>query len=425
MKQALESGWPTKDKGKAAEYWQYRNEISRTDGLLLYRNQIIIPQSMRREMLEKIHVGHLGMDKCKQRARQSVFWPSMNRDIEEFVRKCKECSRHQPSKPTEPLQSHELPSYPWQRVGSDLFSWGHKDYLILVDYLTLWPEVYKLDRANSANVITSFKDSFSRNGVPHTVVSDNGTQYSAKRFKAFGRSWGFEHITSSPYHARSNGLAEITVKSVKNIIKKCHESNEDIFEGLLVLRNSPLKCGYSPAEMMFQRQLCDNLPRAQSGKETSVKRDLAQERLQAKQYHDRKQVVLDRSLFREGELVAVQDTLTGEWLKRAEIIKLVAPRSYEVKMLGSGNVLRRNQRHLRKLHCLGGLKLSKIDSNVVGSGGQIMTGDREKLDSDSEESDGWITTSSDWVTDSDEEVQQVSSFGRIIKPRQMPDYDDL
>ncbi|KAJ8335412.1 hypothetical protein SKAU_G00387540 [Synaphobranchus kaupii] len=91
----LQHGWT---KGKYSKYYPIRSELSVVNGLLLRRNRIIIPVSMRQEMLSWIHEGHLGIDKCKRRAREAVYWPRINVDIEELISKCDTCLRHRSTK---------------------------------------------------------------------------------------------------------------------------------------------------------------------------------------------------------------------------------------------------------------------------------------------------------------------------------------
>ena len=74
------------------------------------------------------------------------------------------------------------------------------------------------------------------------------------------REWGFEHTTSSPHYPQSNGLAESLVNVVKSLLKKCNGDNNNFLKGLLVIRNTPLESGQSPGQILFGRQLKDNLP---------------------------------------------------------------------------------------------------------------------------------------------------------------------
>ena len=102
----MKHGWPKEQrlcKSKIQPYWTHQADISYIDGLLLKGDRIIIPKRLRKSILDSIHEGHLGMDKCKRRARQSVFWPSLNNEIEQKIRKCEACLNLLPSKEKEVL----------------------------------------------------------------------------------------------------------------------------------------------------------------------------------------------------------------------------------------------------------------------------------------------------------------------------------
>ena len=113
------------------------------DCILIYDDRIVIPKTMRLEMLNKIHQGHLGITKCHARAREAVWWPGISLSIEEMIKNCFTCAKVRPT-PTEPLIVSSYPSRPWERVGMDLFEFEGSTYLIVVCYRSRWPEVKNL-----------------------------------------------------------------------------------------------------------------------------------------------------------------------------------------------------------------------------------------------------------------------------------------
>ena len=115
----------------------------------------------------------------------------------------------------EPMISSKLPKHPWEKIATDLFELNKQTYLLTVDYYSRYPEVIKLNSTTSTSVITAMKSVFSRNGIPNTVISDNGPQYDSVEMKQFASSYRFNHITSSPYYPQSNGLAKCMVKTIK------------------------------------------------------------------------------------------------------------------------------------------------------------------------------------------------------------------
>ena len=153
----------------------------------------------------------------------------MNKQIEDTVSRCSACLEYQNKPQKEPMIIHPLPSLLWSKVGADLFEYDGLHYLILVDYYSNFIEVAPLNRnLTSRHVIQHVKDNISRYGIMDTLVSDNGPQFASAEFKSFANDYGFEHITSSPLYPKSNGLAEKSVQTVKNLIKKCSESGDDI-----------------------------------------------------------------------------------------------------------------------------------------------------------------------------------------------------
>ena len=77
--------------------------------LLLKRDRIVVPISLCREMLNKLHDSHLDIDKCMSRAQQSVFWPGLRAQLHDKIAKCGVCNRHRNKQSKEPLQPHDVP----------------------------------------------------------------------------------------------------------------------------------------------------------------------------------------------------------------------------------------------------------------------------------------------------------------------------
>lgn len=117
---------------------------------------------MRSEILDRIHDSHLGMVKCKERARDIIYWPGMSAQIEKMVSQCPICNTHRNSHTNEPLITHALPSRPWAKVGTDLFHHNGSEYLLCVDYYSKFPEIAKLNDTTSRSVMIALKSLFAR-----------------------------------------------------------------------------------------------------------------------------------------------------------------------------------------------------------------------------------------------------------------------
>ena len=225
-------------------YWENRTHFSIVDDLLLCDERLVIPKSMRPEILECIHTGHLGISKCQARVRASVWWPGLPMQIENMVTNCSTCTKDRPE-PTEPLMSSSFPSQPWERLAADLFELGGKVYLIVVDYYSRWFEIRRPNDQSSSRVISVLKELFSTHGIPDIIVSDNGPQFSSDAFRLFTTEYDF--MTSSPKYPRANGEVKRAVSTVKALLCK----NEHPYPALLAYRSTPLQNGFSPSELLM------------------------------------------------------------------------------------------------------------------------------------------------------------------------------
>ena len=98
LHQIIQKGWPDSKEETphcVRPFWNSRDELSIADGIVLKGMRIVIPPSQCPEMLQQIHASHLGITKCKQRAREALFWPGMTRDIENLVTYCELCNTYQ------------------------------------------------------------------------------------------------------------------------------------------------------------------------------------------------------------------------------------------------------------------------------------------------------------------------------------------
>lgn len=100
-------------------------------------------------------------------------------------------------------------------------------------------------------------------GFPLVIRGDNGPQFSSSIFASFCHTWGIEWCPSSPYNPQSNGLAERTVRTLKETLLKLPKvdiSTTEALEVILLLRNTPREDGASPAMRMFSRVLRTRIP---------------------------------------------------------------------------------------------------------------------------------------------------------------------
>lgn len=222
---------------------------------------MFVPRSLRNDMLNKIHYAHLGKEKCKNLARDILFWPGMARDIDNLIEMCNTCTSLRKNNQKETLKSHDVPDDVWNKIGVDIFTLYDINYLLIVDYFSKFVELRKLNSLGTDNVITILKEIFSRQGIPKILFSDNGPQFSSEQFTKFSVEYDFAHHTSSPRYPQSNGMVERTVQTVKSILKKCVRDKKDPYLAMLEFRNTPISSSLpSPSQILNSRRLRGLLP---------------------------------------------------------------------------------------------------------------------------------------------------------------------
>ena len=347
------TGWPENRQQTPSDvhpYWDYRDELAVYDGIVFRGDRVVIPQSMRPNMLSIIHQGHLGIVLSKRRARDVIFWPGMSSQIHDMVSKCARCLEVRNQQPKEPLKPHPVPRRPWGKIASDLFEVEGDHYLITADYYSDYFEIDELGRNTKSNkIVMCQKEHCARHGIPDQIMTDNGPQYTSSEFKQFTTDWGIEHHTSSPTFAQSNGFAEKNVQIAKKLILQCRKDKSDMYLALLNLRNVPRDDVLgSPVQRLMGRRTQTLLPtsnallRPETLNPDQVHDRMVEHRIKQKLYYDRGAKELSK--LQPGSVVRVQ-TKSG-WQPGVIVSQDPHPRSYIVQMPETGGVYRRNRRHL-------------------------------------------------------------------------------
>ncbi|XP_054918600.1 uncharacterized protein [Dermacentor andersoni] len=350
IREYAETAWPEHKHGVPEPGRPYcREEVHAQDGLVFRSNKVIIPKSKRAEIMQLLHAAHAGADKMKARASSVMFWPNMSADINQFCKTCKVCQMHQPRNQKMPLLSHDVPTLPWESVGVDLFHYGGREFAVMVDFYSFFFEVRELRHTTSNALKTWCAQVFLVHGLPQKLYSDNGPPFSSSDFL---RKLDVVHVTSSPYHPRSNGMAERAVQEAKKLLKKCSFRTPDFEIALLEWRNTPrdpvLK---SPVQRLMGRQTRTLLPVPTI--------HLEPEAIPSKEVHDRLQTIrrrqkihYDRSArnlspLTPGQRVTTYDTLQRTWAPAIVLRPAATPRSTIVKT-EDGHEIRRTREHLRE-----------------------------------------------------------------------------
>ena len=200
----MQSGWPQDihDLPKEIQiYWTFHEELTIEDGILLKGTHIIVPHSLHPEMIQLLHTGHLGLEKCLNRANQSMYWPGLYEELKELVTTCTTCLKFSSQKPiclsNRQYAGHEIPVRPWSKIALDIFPLEGDSYLLIVDYPPRFPIIRKLSSMTGKAIAHHMQATFAEYGWPDTLVMDNGPCYTSRVPNANGI-----HVCK-PYHMLS------------------------------------------------------------------------------------------------------------------------------------------------------------------------------------------------------------------------------
>ncbi|CAH8643202.1 unnamed protein product, partial [Schistosoma guineensis] len=203
----------------------------------MFGDRVVIPTTLRSKVLRQFHSGHPGINRMKSIARSYAYWPNMDKQIVDFVKRCSHCQKAAKN----PLKLPPVPwpksEKPWSRVHIDFT--GPLDgttYLILVDSYSKWPEILPIAPPSTTRTIKLLNRIFAQHGLPETIVTDNGSQFTSSQFREFCLQNSINHVRSPPYHPQSNGQAERFVDTFKRAMLKARGegTTEDIIERFLV-----------------------------------------------------------------------------------------------------------------------------------------------------------------------------------------------
>ena len=355
------------------EYERYIEAFYASEGVVMYRDRVVVPPSLRMSIVENLHAAHQGVSTMERRAQAIVFWPGMSKEIQLVRARCNDCNTIAPSQAQLLSNPATPPKTPFEQVFADFFDFAGHHYLVVGDRLSGWPEIYSTptgsSNAGAKGLIACLRSMFATFGVPEELSSDGGPEFIASQTKNFLQKWGVHHRKASAYHPQSNGRAEVAVKAAKRLLQSNINpsgslDNDKFLKALLQLRNTPdPDCRISPAEIVFGRPIRDAfsfINRLEKFSNEAIK-PTWREAWAAKESALRTRFVKTSEKLNEhaqkleklnvGDRCLVQNQ-TGNYPKRWErtgiIVEAGKYDQYTVKIDGSGRLTVRNRRFLRK-----------------------------------------------------------------------------
>ena len=253
----VKEGWPHAFSEELKDFKKLENSLSTENGCVFYGLRVIIPSTLRNHILKLLHLGHFGMQRMKQLARSTVYWPRIDFDIEDLCRKCTSCGQFQ-NKPDKPsIHPWMMPEKPWSRLHLDhAINFLGRNWLVLVDAYSKYPCIHPTTSTSSKSTTAILEQEFAHFGYPHTLVTDNATTFMSQEFQAWCKQRGIVHLTGAPYHPATNGAAERLIQSFKQALRKSSlPPKESLQEFLMQYRRIPFGSGLSPSELLNGRRI--------------------------------------------------------------------------------------------------------------------------------------------------------------------------
>ena len=346
-------------------YFRHRQYLSTLGPVVLLYDRPIIPNSLRQDAMDHLHAAHGCANLMFSRAASSLYWPNYREDINQFQAACRTCRRIAPSNPSLPHTAQpDMPTYPFESVVADFFSFEGRNYLAMADRYSNWISLFKLVKDDAYNLLQALRDYSTCFGIPRRLSSDGASIFTAAETENFCKRWGISQRISSSYFPQSNKRAEVAVKSCKRMVRDNLKPDgsldgDRLARALLVHRNTPDPAtGVSPAQIVFGRQVRDHLPtplhkldlRSDWQRAAKLREECFMKRHYAKCEDPPSKGKLLPPLI-PGDTVYVQDQdgrTPRQWNKSGKVLEALPHDSYLIRIDGSYNTTRRNRKFLRK-----------------------------------------------------------------------------
>jgi hypothetical protein len=136
LREVIENGFPESRDDLPEEtryFWSMRDDLYVIENVPFKGKKMLIPKKLRSQVLDGLHAAHQGVSSMKLNARERMFWPGLDADINQRRNQCRSCNENAPSQAAEPMITTPIPDSPFEKVVTDLFKVGSRPYLVYAD----------------------------------------------------------------------------------------------------------------------------------------------------------------------------------------------------------------------------------------------------------------------------------------------------
>ena len=250
-----------------AAYKECFEELSTKDGVVLRGYRLVIPTSLKADVLAAAHEGHPAKDSMTRQLRQTVWWPGMTKDVKIYCTTCLGCAAAESRNPPPPMVERKTPPGPWIHCSADFKGpiAGKYYFHVLIDNYSRWPEVEVVSSTDFTALRPSLDRSFSLLGIPSSITHDNGPPYQSHAWRKYAKEMGFERRPCTPEHPEANGIAErfmsVIAKTVHAAIAEGKDPKIEVRRRVMNYRNTPHpSTGKAPSQLIMGRLLKSKIP---------------------------------------------------------------------------------------------------------------------------------------------------------------------
>lgn len=155
------------------------------NGCILWGSRVVIPYALQPQILHLLHAEHPGETRMKQLARSHVYWPNIDKDIEQLVKQCGVCQVTQNARKDVQVRPWNWSTQPWRRLFVDFAKKYGLTFIVVVDHHSKFPFVEAMTKTTATDVIDYLRTLFALFGLPNELVCDNGPPFNSQEFSQF------------------------------------------------------------------------------------------------------------------------------------------------------------------------------------------------------------------------------------------------
>lgn len=200
------------------------------DGFLFRGLRLCIPDcSLRHKIISELHnEGHVGRDRTLHLVTTSYFWPSLRRDVERFVERCRFCPQGKGKSTNAGLYKPlPIPTQPWTDVSMDFVlglprtQQGNDSIFVVVDRFSKMVHFIACKKTTDVAQVANlyFREVYRLHGVPSSIVSDRDTCFLSHFWRSLWKILGTSLDMSTAYHPQSDGQTKVVNRSLGNLLR--------------------------------------------------------------------------------------------------------------------------------------------------------------------------------------------------------------